>query len=130
MPYARISLRKGKPPEYRRAISDSLHRALVETFGVPPGDRFHVIHQVDAEDLVFDPSYLGGPRSADFVLIALTIGRPRDTTAKRAFYRRLAGCLAEAPGLRPQDVMVVISATEAEDWSFADGRASMLSDSE
>uniref|UniRef100_E6PQC7 4-oxalocrotonate tautomerase-like domain-containing protein n=1 Tax=mine drainage metagenome TaxID=410659 RepID=E6PQC7_9ZZZZ len=35
MPYARISLLKGKSLEYRRALSDNLHRALVEAFDVP-----------------------------------------------------------------------------------------------
>jgi len=45
MPFTRISLIKGKSPEYLQALSDSLHQALVEAFDVPPTDRFQVIHQ-------------------------------------------------------------------------------------
>ena len=127
MPYARISLMKGKSPEYLLTLSDNLHRALVETFGVPTKDRFQIIHQLAANELVFDRDYLCGPRSDDYVLIAITAGRQRDTETKQAFYRRLADLLEMDPGIRRQDVMVVINTTEADEWSFGDGVATMLS---
>lgn len=123
MPYTRISLRQGKPHAYLQALSDSVHGALVETFGVPPADRFQLIHQHAPQELVFDRHYLGGPRSDDFVLIAITAGRPRSADTKRRLYRRLVERLAESPGIAPRDVMVVINTTQAEDWSFADGVA-------
>ncbi len=122
MPYARISLQRGKPPEYLQALSQGLHDALVETFAIPVADRFHVIHQHEAGELIIDANYLGGPRSTDYVLIAITGGKPRDTATKRHFYQVLAQRLNAAIGLDPEDVMVVISTTAAEDWSFAGGR--------
>ena len=124
MPYARISLLKGKPPEYLKMLSQSLHEALVDSFEVPANDRFQVIHQHEPEELIFDSNYLGGPRSEDYVLIAITAGRPRDTQTKELFYRRLVERLSMAPGLRAEDVMVVITTTTAADeWSFGGGRA-------
>ncbi|WP_097459397.1 tautomerase family protein [Mangrovitalea sediminis] len=123
MPFTRISLCSGKSPTYLNAVSDSLHRALVEAFDVPPDDRFQVIHQLAPEELVFDRHYLGGPRSDDFILFAVTAGRKRDARTRAAFYQRLVALLAEAPGVRPEDVMVVINTTEADEWSFASGRA-------
>lgn len=126
MPYARISLLQGKPPAYLRALSDSLHRALVEAFEVPADDRFQVFHQHAPGELVFDRHYLGGPRSDDYVLIAITAGRARSSETKRAFYRRLVERLAESPGIASADVMVVITTTQLDDWSFADGAATML----
>ena len=123
MPMSRISLLKGKSPEYLAALSASLHRAMVEAFNVPAKDRFHVIHQHEPHELVFDRDYEseGGPRSDDFVLIAITIGKPRTVELKQGFYRRLVELLADAPGLRPVDVMVVVSSTSGEDWSFGAG---------
>ncbi len=126
MPYARISLLKGKPPAFLRALSENLHRSLVEAFDVPPDDRFQVIHQHEREELIFDRHYLGGPRSDDFVLISITAGRPRATSVKQAFYRRLVERLEQTPGIDRKDVMVVISTTATEDWSFGGGIASML----
>jgi len=126
MPYSRISLLQGKTAEYLRALSDSLHRALVEAFDVPADDRFQAFHQHAPGELVFDRHYLGGPRSDDYVLIAITAGRVRSTDTKRAFYRRLVELLAESPGIASRDVMVVITTTQADDWSFAGGAATLL----
>jgi phenylpyruvate tautomerase PptA (4-oxalocrotonate tautomerase family) len=123
MPYARISLLKGKSPEYLKMLSQSLHEALVDSFEVPANDRFQVIHQHEPGELIFDSNYLGGPRSQDYVLIAITAGRPRDTRTKELFYRSLVERLSMAPGLRPEDVMVVITTTAADEWSFGGGRS-------
>lgn len=122
MPMSRISLLAGKSPDYLRALSDSLHRAMVEAFNVPPDDRFHVIHQHQPYELIYDRGYEGGPRSDDFTLIAITAGKPRTSVMKRDFYRRLVELLAQSPGLNPEDVMVVITSTQGDEWSFGGGR--------
>ncbi len=126
MPFARISLLRGKPPAYLKALSDGVHQALVDEFEVPPDDRFQAIHQHEPGELVFDRNYLGGPRSDDFVLVAITAGRLRPTAVKQAFYRRLVALLADAPGLAPEDIMVIITTTAADEWSFGGGRAAMV----
>ncbi|MBY5401590.1 tautomerase family protein [Rhizobium sp. LARHSG275] len=125
MPFVRISLRKGKSADYLAALADNIQRALVETFDVPENDRFQTIHQHDDNELIFDRSYLAGPRSDDFVYISVTIGRPRTGEMKAALYRRLAELLAQSPGLRPENVMIVISTSAPEDWSFGNGIAQM-----
>ncbi|OWO92708.1 tautomerase family protein [Rhizobium esperanzae] len=125
MPFVRISLRKGKSQEYLAVLADNVQRALVETFDVPENDRFQAIHQHDENELIFDRSYLAGPRSDGFVYISITIGRPRTAEMKAALYRRLAELLAQSPGLRPEDVMIVISTSAPEDWSFGAGIAQM-----
>ncbi|QND53640.1 tautomerase family protein [Phyllobacterium sp. 628] len=126
MPFARITLIEGKSPEYLKAVSDSLHQAMVETFNVPADDRFQAIHQLRPNELIFDRNYLGGPRSDDFIIFAITIGKPRDTATKKAFYERLVERLADAPGVRPEDVMIIISASAREEWSFSNGGMQML----
>ncbi|MBB4275931.1 tautomerase family protein [Rhizobium mongolense] len=125
MPFVRISLLKGKSPDYLRALADNIHRAMVETFDVPPNDRFQVIHQHEPGELIFDRHYLGGQRSDDFVLFSITAGKPRTTGMRKAFYRRAADLLGQSPGLRPEDVMIVVNTTSPEEWSFANGEASM-----
>ncbi|TCR91608.1 tautomerase family protein [Rhizobium sp. BK376] len=126
MPFTRISLHRGKSPEYLKAISDNFHRAMVETFNVPEADRFQTIHQLEPGELIFDRNYFGGPRSDDFIFFDVTIGRPRSAEVKQAFYRRIVELLADAPGVRPEDVMVTVTTTQLEDWSFSNGIAQML----
>ena len=126
MPFSRISLNRGKSPEHLQTLSDGLHRALVEAFDVPADDRFQAIHQHAPGELIFDRTYLGGPRSDDFVLIAITAGRPRSTEVKRAFYKRLVAILAEVASIRQEDVMVIINTTARDEWSFASGELSLI----
>jgi phenylpyruvate tautomerase PptA (4-oxalocrotonate tautomerase family) len=123
MPYARITLHKGKSPDYLRSLADNLYRAMHESFGTPANDCFQMIHQLEPGEFIYDRDYLGGPRSDDFVHIAITVGRPRDADTKRKFYRHLVQLLAEGPGIEPEDVMVVVHTTASEDWSFGGGRA-------
>ena len=118
MPFTRISLRKGKPADYLRAIGDSLHSALVEKFEVPEKDRFQVFHQHDANEITADENYMCGPRSTDYVLFCISAGRPRSASVKKAFYGRLVELLETAPGIRPEDVMVIVTNNTAEDWHF------------
>jgi phenylpyruvate tautomerase PptA (4-oxalocrotonate tautomerase family) len=126
MPFTRITLHRGKSPEYLKALSDNFHRAMVEVFEVPPTDRFQAIHQLDPGELIYDPTYFGGPRSQDFVFFDVTIGRTRTAEVKQAFYRRVVERLADDPGLRPEDVMIVITSAQREDWSFSNGIAQLL----
>lgn len=122
MPFARISLHRGKSRDYLQRLSEGVHQALVEASEVPPDDCFQVIHQHEAGELIFNAHYLGGPRTDDYLLIVITAGRPRTGDTKRRFYRALVERLEQSLGLDPEDVMVVISSTEAQDWSFAGGR--------
>ncbi|SHN24454.1 Tautomerase enzyme [Duganella sacchari] len=123
MPMSRISVLKGKSPEYLRALADGLQRAMEEAFNVPKNDRFQLIHQHEPHELIFDRNYESpdGPRSDDFVLITITAGKPRTTEVKQAFYRHLVAILAESPGLNPRDVMVVIATSQGDEWSFGGG---------
>ncbi|MBM6581692.1 tautomerase family protein [Microvirga sp. BT689] len=98
MPFVRMSLLKRKSPDYLRELSDNVHHALVESFDVPADDRFQVIHQHEPGERIFDPIYLGGPRSDDFVLIAITARKLRAAEVKKAFYKRVVERLGQSPG--------------------------------
>ncbi len=122
MPFTRISLLKGKSPDYLRAVSDALHTALVETLDVPADDRFQAIHQHEKTELIFDAHYMGGPRNDDFILFQITAGKERNEQTKNNFYHRLAELLARDPGVAPENVMVIIQMTSVTDWSFSGGQ--------
>ena len=72
MPLTRISLRRGKPAAWRKAILDGVYLAMRETFDVPEEDRFMVISEHEAENFSYSPSYLGIARSDDLVMIQIT----------------------------------------------------------
>lgn len=126
MPFVRISLLKGRSEDELRAISDSVYRAMVEAFEVPPNDCFQVIESLDPHELVYDRHYLGGPRSERFVLLQISAGWLRSAETKKAFYRRVTERLADRPGIAPRDVMIIIQTTQPEDWSLGDGIATLV----
>jgi 4-oxalocrotonate tautomerase len=124
MPLVRISLAKGKPEAYRRKAGDAIHRALVETIGVPPLDRFQLVTEHEPGDLVYDSNYLGIARSSDLVVIQITISVGRTLEQKRALFRRIAVNLGTAVGMRPEDVWINLVEVAKENWSFGNGVAS------
>ena len=123
MPLVRIEVPAGRDASYRRAVSDAVHRALVDAIGIPPTDRFHVITAHTPEDLIFDPGYLDVARSAEFIAVHITLRRGRPPEKKRALYRAIADNVNAATGTRIEDVMVVLSENDAIDWSFGAGVA-------
>ena len=73
MPLVRISLRQGTTAEYRRAIAEGVHSAMLEALAVPADDRFQVITEHNADGLIYDPQYLGIQRSDRVVFVQITL---------------------------------------------------------
>jgi phenylpyruvate tautomerase PptA (4-oxalocrotonate tautomerase family) len=130
MPFIRISLLRGKSPQYIRAISDGVHRALIDAYNAPADDRFHVVHQHERDEFIYDADYLGVHRTDDLVFIHIVAGNWRDTRTKQALYKTIADRLSENPGLRREDVMVILSPNHRDEWSFGNGVASYVKDAQ
>jgi len=123
MPLVRISLREGKSEQYRKALADGVHQAMVEAIDAPPQDRFQILTEHSANDLIYDPTYLGVERSNDIVMVQITLSFGRKLGQKRKLFQRMAEILANNPGLRPQDLMINLVETAWENWSFGNGEA-------
>ena len=121
MPLVRIDLAAGKPAGHRRAIGDVLHDAMRATFNLPENDRFQVIAEHPAENFVVDPQYLGIARSADCVVIQVTLNEGRSIAMKKAFYHAVADGLHERLGMRREDVFISLVEVHKENWSFGNG---------
>jgi 4-oxalocrotonate tautomerase len=123
MPLVRISLREGKSEQYRKAVADGVHRAMVEGAAVPEQDRFQIITEHPPSGLIYDPTYLGIQRTNDIVMVQITLSTGRKLAQKRQLFKRMAEILAENPGLRPQDLMINLVEVAWENWSFGNGEA-------
>lgn len=128
MPLVHLSLLRGRPPAHIRAILDGVHNALVETYNVPAADRFQFVHQHELDEFVYDVDYLGIRRTEDVIFVHITAGKWRDTKTKKALYKAITRNLVADPGLRPEDVQIVLSPNDRDDWSFGNGLASYIND--
>jgi phenylpyruvate tautomerase PptA (4-oxalocrotonate tautomerase family) len=121
MPFGRIDLIKGKTPEYRAAVADIVYRGIVDVLKAPDGDRFIVVSEHTADNLIYDPNFLGFERSPDFLLIQLTSTVGNDKPSKLAFFRFVADELKEKLSVRPDDIMINMVYVDRSDWSFGNG---------
>lgn len=123
MPMTRVSLLKGKSPEYRRAILDSLYQAMREVFEIPEDDRFMVIEELEPANFLYGKTYLGIARDDDLVMIQIVVNNTRGPDKKKALYARIAELLAKSPGIKPENVLVNLVDVPKENWSFGLGLA-------
>ena len=123
MPLVRISLREGASLEYRKAIGEGVHRAMIEALAIPAEDRFQVITEHPPEGLVFDPDYLGVQRTDGIVFVQITLSFGRKPQQKRLLYKRIVELLKEKPGVRAEDVLINLVEVNWENWSFGNGHA-------
>ena len=128
MPLVRISLRDGTTPEYRKAIAEGVQQAIVEAMAVPAKDRFQVISEYKAGDLIYDEDYLDVKRSDKIVFVQITLSTGRKPGQKRALFKRMAELLAKSPGLRPENLLVNLVEVSWENWSFGKGEAQYQKD--
>jgi Tautomerase enzyme len=128
MPLVRVTMIKGKSPDYIKKMSDSIYEALVEAYQMAENDLFQIIEQLEPGDLIYDRHYgIKGSRSGDFIIINIE-SDARRRGEKEAFLARLSDKLAASPGIARDDVFVRLSMTAGlEDWSLGSGIAASKS---
>ena len=122
MPLVTLTVRRPKSAEFKAAVLDAVHAALVSA-GVPAADRFQRVLELTENDFRFDPAYpdLKSPRDADFVLIEILWSVGRSVKVKKKMLAELMESLAHA-GLNTENVMVCCKETSWENWAFGGGR--------
>src|SRR6201997_5107731 len=70
MPLVRVTMIKGKSPDYIKKMSDSIYEALVEAYQMTENEVFQIIEQLEPGDLIYDRHFgIKGSRSEDFMII-------------------------------------------------------------
>ena len=122
MPLINISLRAGKPEAYRQAIFDGLYRAMRETLHVPEDDQFMTMSEHDPANFRTGTAY-GVNRTEDVVYIQIAVFDTRTAEQKKALFKRTAELLGDSPGIKPENVFIVIQPSAKENWSVGNGVA-------
>ncbi|MCP1195308.1 tautomerase family protein [Acetobacter senegalensis] len=108
-----------------RALLDSAHAAMLESFKVPVRDRYQLVSEHDKTHMIIEDTGLDIPRT-DKVVLLQVVSRPRSKEQITEFYRLLAEKLEKDCSLAPADLMVSIVQNSDEHWSFGLGRAQFL----
>ena len=97
----------------RLVLSDAIHAALMQAFGLPEEKRFHRFVLLDREDFIF-PS----DRSEHYTIIEIHIFSGRSDDAKRQLIRLLFQNVAQATGTNPQDIEITLVETSPVNWGI------------
>lgn len=126
MPFVNISLLEGKSPEYIKSIADGVQEALIYAFKIPDNDRFQVITEHKKHLFIIDKTYMDIHRSDDVVIIYITLKEGRTREMKKNLYQRIMKNLHQNPGLRKEDIMVILVDNDLGNWSFGNGIAQLI----
>lgn len=105
-----------------RKLLDATHAAVVETMAVPYSDRYQILSQHDAVEMIALDTGLGYKRTSDLVMIQIT-SKARTIETKSKLYALLAeqveaDCAVGSPDL-------IVASTETGD-AFGGGEAQFL----
>lgn len=125
MPLVRFDLIEGRDELALKKLLDAAHLAMVQAFEVPERDRYQIVTQHPAREMVIEDTGLGFERSKDVVVISVT-SKQRTEEQKQRFYQLMVQELGEHCGIEPNDIMISIVTNGAADWSFGFGEAQFL----
>jgi phenylpyruvate tautomerase PptA (4-oxalocrotonate tautomerase family) len=117
MPLVKIEIRKGKSREYKKAMLDGIHDALVQALKIPDYDRFQRIYELDEANFEIPET-----KTDNVTLIEMTIFKGRSLKAKKELYKAIADNLAQNPGIDGNDITIVIHEPPLENWGVKGGK--------
>lgn len=116
-PLVKIEIRKGKSAEYKKAILDGVHKALVDAFKIPESDRFQTIYELDKADFECPPD-----RTDQVTIIQIHIFPGRSLDAKRKLYSNIVQNLGDKPGINGRDIMIILMEPPMDNWGVRGGK--------
>lgn len=116
MPLVKVEILKGKSQEYKKAILDGIHSALVEAFEILDGDKMQRLYELDED--CFERST---NKTENITLIELTVFKGRSFEAKKKLYSAIVRNLAKSPGIDGKDIFIVINEPPLENWGVKGG---------
>jgi phenylpyruvate tautomerase PptA (4-oxalocrotonate tautomerase family) len=118
MPLVKIEIMKGKSIEYKKAILNGVHDALVETIKIPDYDRFQRIYELDQNNFEVPES-----KTSNVTLIEILMFKGRSNEAKKALYKAIIDNLASNPSIVGDDITIVLVEPPLENWGIHGGKS-------
>lgn len=97
----------------RAALSEAIHRAVIEALAYPPEKRFHRFLLLDEADFIHPAD-----RSERYLIIEVSLFEGRSVAAKKQLIRLLFGYIEAATGIAAQDIEITIFETPRHAWGI------------
>ena len=103
-----------KDVDYKKALLEAVHVALVNAIQIEDWDRFQRLYEIDNE--LFERSE---NKTDKFTMIELTMFQGRTKEQKAKIYEEIVKQLHERLGIEATDVFIVINEPSNENWGLA-----------
>ena len=113
MPLIRIDIIKGKSRGYKKTLSDSVHEALIEAFGIEDWDRFLRIVEVEKDDFEFPEG-----KTDNFMIIELTVFPGRTCEQKKDAIEKITGKISDRLSILRTDIFIIFNEPPLENWGM------------
>lgn len=123
MPLIRIDLPAATSDAHMAAVADEVHQALVDTFNVPPPDRFQTLTRRAPNELICTPEFLGITHTPNVAFVQIFCSPGRSLEMKKVLYATIASKVAAGGHFAASDVVINLVETARENWSFGNGVA-------
>ncbi|GAA0769063.1 tautomerase family protein [Ideonella azotifigens] len=120
MPFAKIEVRRSRPPEEVQALIEAVYQALREALKVPEDDR--QIRYVEHSPAHFS---VAPPKTENYTLVEIQMFPGRSLNAKRVLYQAITRRFGEL-GIAPADVAIVLQEPPMDNWGLRGVPASEL----
>ncbi|MGQ3054856.1 MAG: tautomerase family protein [Roseateles sp.] len=126
MPFVHIFHGRDFNQERIEHLGDSVHRALMEAFDVPPDDMFQAfsVHTAGSQ-LRVTPAFLGIRHSADAVFVQITCAPGRTDERRRTLLAAIVAHAHAMADVNPEDVIINLVESSRENWSFGNDLAQL-----
>jgi len=125
MPLLQFDVIQGRSETELKTLLDAAHRAVLTTFKVPARDRYQIVHENKAYQMVFEDTGLGLTRTDNLVMVRVFTS-PRSDEQKQFFMAELCRELKESCGILGSDIMISFITNGKGDWSFGNGVAQYI----
>jgi phenylpyruvate tautomerase PptA (4-oxalocrotonate tautomerase family) len=112
-PLVKIEIKKGKSIDYKKALFDGVHEALVETIKIPDHDRFQRIYELENDNFEYPKT-----KTDNVTLIEITMFAGRSVEAKKSLIKAINKNLSLNPGIDVEDIIIILKEPPLENWSI------------
>ena len=118
MPFVRITLATVQNKEFKRHICQAIHQALQQAFRIPVADYFHVIEELDPDNLIFPENYMGIPHSDELIYIHITAKAGRTVEMKQELYQAITQEITQRTSHSSDNLIITLIENDSANWSF------------
>ncbi|MEP5339748.1 MAG: tautomerase family protein [Algibacter sp.] len=122
MPLVRISLPNKFTKKTKDDISISVHKSLIKEFNIPENDYFHIIEELESEQIKYPEKYLEIQHTSDIIYVQIIAGQGRTLEQKKKLYHEIATQVSSSSSITKNNVIITLLENNGrEDWSFGNG---------